>query len=50
MFRKTVNEYRRIAKSWRDGSETHTERVRRETWWFLFLPLYSREWIVASGL
>lgn len=52
MLRKTTKEFKRLAKSWDDSSskETHIERVRRETWRFLFVPIYSREWIVATNL
>lgn len=46
MIRKTVSNYKRRVKSYRGirymRSETHTEQVLRETWWLLFIPLYSR--------
>jgi hypothetical protein len=52
MIRKTVRQFRRHANTWNNGSNTtHTERVRRETWWlFAILPLYSRDWIVADTM
>lgn len=53
MIRKTLKEYKRLAKNW-DGpnllNDTHSERVIKETWWFLFIPIYSREIIVSSNL
>lgn len=44
MIFKTVSNYRRARKSYRRKyrDETHTEQVLRETWWLLFVPLYSR--------
>jgi hypothetical protein len=28
----------------------HNERILKETWWFLFVPIYSRETIDATNL
>lgn len=52
MFRKTLKQYHRTVKSDANAylKDTHRERVLVETWWFLFIPLYSRETITASNL
>lgn len=50
MIRKTVKMHKRFAKSWDTGKERHSERVMVETWWFLFIPLYSRQIIVTTTL
>lgn len=28
----------------------HEDRVLKETWWFLFIPLYSKETILSTTL
>lgn len=51
MIRKTVKEHKRFVKSWNDrNKDKHIERVIIETWWFLFIPLYSRQTILATNL
>jgi hypothetical protein len=62
LIRKTVAEYRRTVASkeidvtsttsmlMEPVHDTHTERVRRETWWICGLPIYSREIIEDSNL
>lgn len=51
MFRKTVETFKRNAMTWRDGrAEKHTEQVIKATWWFLFIPIYSRESITKSTI
>jgi hypothetical protein len=54
MIRKTVKDYMRFISDFEKGSRilksTHTIRILRETWWFLFIPVYSREKILSSNL
>jgi len=54
MIRKTVKDFRRMVNSGEPtlaGSKTHIERVCRDTWWLLgFIPLYSRDVIVATSI
>lgn len=55
MFRKTERNYLRRVKTWPKRryatiTEYHNERVLRETWWFLFIPMYSRERIKATNV
>jgi hypothetical protein len=54
MFRKTVKNQKRLGKSWVDHSsvfnEKHTDKILIETWWFLFIPLYSRQTLLSSDL
>ena len=54
MIRKTEKLYHR-RKYTQDGKTDTTngyviERVRSETWWFLFVPIYTRENIEGSNL
>jgi len=53
MIRMTIKNYKRRAKSWEDGdshSDMHIEVVFVETWWFLFIPIYSRQILHKSNL
>ena len=55
MIWKTQREFRRRARTWPKRryetiTEYHNERVTKETWWFLFIPLYSREWITHTNI
>lgn len=47
MIRKTEKLYRRTIKGL---ISQHSEKVRQTTWWFLFIPIYRTEEILASGL
>lgn len=54
MIRKTITIHKRYAKSWRRNhlrkDDRHIEQVVRETWWFLFIPLYSRDAVHTTNL
>jgi hypothetical protein len=54
MIRKTVRVFKRSAKSFPDrrlSDERHTERVVRETWWFLWvLPVYQHDEVTHCNL
>ncbi len=53
MIRKTATIKRRNVKTWRGDSfkgVNHVEDFLRETWWFLFVPVYSRETIIKSNM
>ena len=52
MFRKTVKEYKRKVSSF-NGRPTRltigvNETIHKETYWFLFIPIYSTEFIRSS--
>jgi hypothetical protein len=50
MIRKTIRLFRRRAVTWPGKDDQHIELVRRETWWLLILPVYSREEICSTNL
>ena len=53
MVRKMVENRKRRSKSWMRGyisKEMHTDIVLVEKWWFLFIPIYSRQTILGSDL
>lgn len=54
MIFKSSRLFKRTRRTWTNGTgalEKHIERVRRETWWlFWFIPIYSRDEIVAHSL
>lgn len=58
MIRKTVRIYQRRVRTWEGreslasiGKPHHVERVRRETWWLLWVvPVYTREEVIGSNL
>lgn len=52
MIRKTVKVLRRKRAIWGGGVASFEERiedVRYETWWFLFIPVFSAELIINSN-
>lgn len=48
MIWKTQRNFRRCVTSGDGGM--HNEVVLRETWWFLILPIYSRDTIERTSL
>jgi hypothetical protein len=52
IIRKTVWEFKRQRPSFDEArtENTHSEVVLREVWWFLFIPLYTRDSIRTSNL
>jgi hypothetical protein len=51
MIRKTQSYLMRNVLTWRGKRPgVHNERILKETWWFLFVPIYSRETIDATNL
>ena len=51
VIRKTVKNYKRMVPSFtHKNAGKHCEEVLREIWWFLFIPVYSREHILKSTI
>lgn len=50
VIRRTVKLFKRRVKTWSDKDERHVELVRRVTYWFLVIPIYSREEIASTNL
>jgi hypothetical protein len=54
VIHKTYTNYRRVVKSYRKSrlsrDDIHTEQVLRETWWLLFVPIWSRITIEKTTL
>jgi hypothetical protein len=53
LIRKTMKRQKRRSETWPRRyytEETHVEVVRVETWWLLFLPVYSKTFIETSVL
>lgn len=50
MIIKTEKQFKRIAESGIRDGDRHVERVRVETWWVLFIPVYRSETIMASTM
>jgi hypothetical protein len=50
IVRKTVRNFLRHSPhpGYQDG--TLTEHILRETWWFLFIPVYQRDTIERSNM
>lgn len=52
MVTKTEKIYKRRSREWGRGyaiDSTRVERVKRETWWLLFVPVYSRVTIISTN-
>lgn len=50
MIRRTVKLFKRHVTTWPGKSEQHIELVRRVTYWFLVIPIYSKEEIASTNL
>lgn len=53
VIRKTAKAFYRHASNYGRGyvSDTkHVEQILRETWWFLFVPLYTRDTITNTNM
>ena len=53
MIRKTDKYFKRYARAWERGNiraDEVLEVVRRETWWILWLPVYSRDSVVTKQI
>lgn len=53
LFRKTERYYRELKKTSlksRYNNDKHTEMIKRTTIWFLFIPLFYWETVVAKNI
>lgn len=56
MIEKTVKEFIRMCDSFEDGKDSlihgksYFAKIRRTTWWVLFIPVFSSEQIIESDL
>lgn len=53
MIRKTVKHYKRYVRTFpgdKFRKDEHREQVLKETFWLLFIPIYSRQTIVATSI
>lgn len=48
LIRKTDRYFRRKSLIWETGIDEVIEYVRRESWWFLFLPIFIKDTIIEK--